>query len=129
MKSESQIRVLYLLRYLYQHTDEDHPVTAADIVRYWEKAGIQASRKSVYQDIALLTDFGVDIVCVKSTQNKYFLASRPFELPELKLLVDAVESSRFITSSHPESTMRGMRNAIPATPRQKRLRILGLPQA
>lgn len=97
MKSESQIRVLYLLRYLYQHTDEDHPVTAADIVRYWEKAGIQASRKSVYQDIALLTDFGVDIVCVKSTQNKYFLASRPFELPELKLLVDAVESSRFIT--------------------------------
>lgn len=97
MKHESQIRILHLLRFLYQHTDEEHPATAADIVRCWEEAGIQASRKSVYQDIALLTDFGVDIICTKSTQNLYFLGSRIFELPEVKLLVDAVESSRFIT--------------------------------
>ncbi|USF25271.1 hypothetical protein N510_000182 [Firmicutes bacterium ASF500] len=59
--------------------------------------GIQAGRKSVYSDIQILIDQGMDIVCVKSTQNRYFVGSRLFELPELKLLVDAVESSHFIT--------------------------------
>jgi predicted DNA-binding transcriptional regulator YafY len=97
MKHESQIRILHLLRYLYQHADENHPVTAADIVRYWETQGIKAGRKSVYQDIDLLAEFGLDIICQKSTQNRYFMGSRIFELPEVKLLVDAVESSRFIT--------------------------------
>lgn len=97
MKHESENRILHLLRFLYRYTDEEHPVTAADIVRCWERLGIRASRKSVYQDISLLMDFGVDIVCVKSTQNLYFLGTRSFELPEVKLLVDAVESSRFIT--------------------------------
>lgn len=97
MKHESQIRILHLLRYLCQHTDEKNPATVADIISCWEAAGIQASRKSVYQDIALLTELGMDIVHVKGSRNSYFLASRLFELPEVKLLVDAVESSRFIT--------------------------------
>ena len=64
---------------------------------FWQQHGIQAGRKSVYTDIELLQNAGMDIVCVKSSQNKYFVGQRLFELPELKLLVDAVESSRFIT--------------------------------
>ena len=64
---------------------------------FWQEHGIQAGRKSVYSAIEVLQGSGMDIVCVKSTQNRYFVGERLFELPELKLLVDAVESSRFIT--------------------------------
>lgn len=75
-----------------------NPASVADILRFWELQGICSERKQVYKDIALLQDFGVDVIRIKSTQNHYFIGDRLFELPELKLLVDAVESSRFITS-------------------------------
>ena len=97
MKNESQCGLLLLRQYLYQQTDEQHPVSVTDILAFWQQHGIQAGRKSVYTDIELLQNAGMDIVCVKSSQNKYFVGQRLFELPELKLLVDAVESSRFIT--------------------------------
>ena len=97
MKNESQQALLLLWQYLHQHTDEQHPVSVTDILAFWQQHGIQAGRKSVYTDIELLQNAGMDIVCVKSSQNRYFVGQRLFELPELKLLVDAVESSRFIT--------------------------------
>ena len=97
MKNESQYGLLLLRQYLYRQTDEQHPVSVTDILAFWQQHGIQAGRKSVYTDIELLQNAGMDIVCVKSTQNRYFVGERLFELPELKLLVDAVESSRFIT--------------------------------
>ena len=97
MKNESQQALLLLRQYLYQQTDEQHPVSVMDILAFWQQHGIQAGRKSVYTDIELLQKAGMDIVCVKSTQNRYFVGERLFELPELKLLVDAVESSGFIT--------------------------------
>lgn len=97
MKNESQQALLLLQQYLYQQTDEQHPVSVTDILAFWQQHGIQAGRKSVYTDIELLQNAGMDIVCVKSSQNRYFVGQRLFELPELKLLVDAVESSRFIT--------------------------------
>ena len=97
MKNESQNGLLLLRQYLYERTDEQHPASASDILAFWQQHGIQAGRKSVYTDIELLQNAGMDIVCVKSSQNKYFVGQRLFELPELKLLVDAVESSRFIT--------------------------------
>lgn len=98
MKNELQQRVMLLWRFLHQHTDETHTVSVTDILRHWQAHGIQAGRKSVYSDIDLLVGLGVDVVCVKSTQNRYFIGSRLFELPEVKLLVDAVESSHFITA-------------------------------
>ena len=96
MKNESQYGLLLLQRYLYEHTDDQHPASVADILAFWQEHGIQAGRKSVYSAIEVLQSSGMDIVCVKSTQNQYFVGERLFELPELKLLVDAVESSRFI---------------------------------
>ena len=97
MKNESQYGLL-LLQYLYEHTDDQHPASVADILAFWREHGIQAGRKSVYSAIEVLQSNGMDIVCVKSTQNRYFVGERLFELPELKLLVDAVEFSRFITA-------------------------------
>ena len=86
-----------LLQLLLKQTDEHHYATGADILRFWETHGIQTTRKNVYSDIQLLMDFGLDVICIKSTQNRYFVGSRLLELPELKLLVDAVESSHLIT--------------------------------
>lgn len=95
--NQAQIRLFTLLNYLFCYSDEKHPVSSLDILKHWKSRGIDASRKSVYNDIALLMELGIDIVCVKSTKNLYFIGSRLFELPELELLVDAVESSHFIT--------------------------------
>lgn len=102
MKNESQYGLLLLQQYLYEHTDDQHPVSVADILAFWQEHGIQAGRKSVYSAIEVLQSSGMDIVCVKSTQNQYFVGERLFELPELKLLVDAVESSHFITAKKSE---------------------------
>lgn len=96
---ESKPRILYLLRILEQYTDEEHPLTTKQLIEMLnEKYGISTYRTTIAKDVAALQEFGVDIVVVHSTQCKYFIGSRQFELPELKLLIDAVESSKFITS-------------------------------
>ena len=97
-KSENQkLKLLYLKKIFEEQTDENHPITIAQIVEELEKCGVAAERKSLYRDIRLLQDFGMDILSVRGKTYGYYLGSREFELPELKLLVDAVQSSRFIT--------------------------------
>jgi hypothetical protein len=95
-------RTLYVLKYLWQNSDEEHPATVSDILSALASEDIKVERHALVSDIEKLTEFGIDIVCVKSSPNKYFIGQRTFELPELKLLVDAVESSHFIsaTKSH-----------------------------
>ena len=94
---ENKSRILYVLRFLQEKSDEKHPVSTKQILDYLETQGFNTHRRTVYGDIKLLTDFGVDIVPVKSTQNLYFIGDRHFEMPELKLLIDAVLSSKVIT--------------------------------
>ena len=96
---ERQNRTLLVLKYLWEETDIEHPVTIKDIIAYLEKNGVSSTRKTITGDIEDLQSFGVDIDCQRSTQNRYFIDVRTFELPELKLLVDAVQSSRFITTA------------------------------
>ena len=104
---ETKPRILYLLRILEQYTDEEHPLTTKQLIdKLQDEYGISAHRTTLTKDIAALQEFGVDIVTVHSTQSKYFIGSRKFELPELKLLIDAVESSRFITANKSESLIR-----------------------
>ena len=88
MQSQGNIRAVEMLRYLFQHTDENHPATVADITAYLKERGIQAVRQTVYADLNALITAGFDIVIVKSTQNQYFIGSRLFEYPELKMLAD-----------------------------------------
>ena len=98
MASEkSKLKLLYIARFLYENSDEEHPVTIKDIMEMLEEHSISANRKTLYSDIELLTDFGLDIISNRSKRNGYYLASRTFELPELKLLVDSIQSSKFIT--------------------------------
>ena len=95
---ETKPRILYLKKILEERTDEEHPLSTTQLINILnEEYGISAHRTTVTKDIAALQEFGMDIVIIHSTQSKYFVASRKFELPELKLLIDAVESSKFIT--------------------------------
>lgn len=71
-----------LLRFLYQQTDENHPVTVSDIIFYLMEKGIWVVRQTVYADLDVLIAAGIDIVMVKSTQNQYFIRSCIFEYSE-----------------------------------------------
>lgn len=90
-------RILYVKNFLEHRTDERHPATMADILAYLKSEGIPASRTSVAQDVAHLVEAGTDVVCNKGNPNTYFIGDGYFELPELKLLIDAVQASRFIS--------------------------------
>ena len=92
-----KLKILYLQKLFTQASDEEHLLTVQDIITYLNRNGISAERKSVYDDIEALRQFGMDIVSVRGKNSGYFLASRELELPELKLLVDAVQASKFIT--------------------------------
>lgn len=95
---ETKPRILYLKKILEERTDEEHPLSTTQLINILaDEYGISAHRTTVTKDIAALQEFGMDIVTIHSTQSKYFVASRKLELPELKLLIDAVESSKFIT--------------------------------
>ncbi|MCM1136301.1 MAG: WYL domain-containing protein [Clostridium sp.] len=96
--ANQKMKLLYLLKILSENTDEAHCLSTQDIIAALSDYGIRAERKSIYDDIECLNTFGYDILYVKSRSGGgYYMAGRDFELPELKLLVDAVQASRFIT--------------------------------
>lgn len=99
-KSPNQkLKLLYLVDILERKTDENHPMTAAALIEELAKVEISAERKSIYDDIQQLVDFGYDIVHNKArVGGGYYMASKRFELAELKVLVDSVQASRFISA-------------------------------
>lgn len=101
---ETKPKILYLYKILQERTDEEHPLTTTQLIEILKSEyDISAHRTTISKDIAALIEFGVDVVAVHSTQCKYFVGSRKFELPELKLMIDAVESSKFITKKKSEA--------------------------
>ena len=98
-KSDNQkLKIFYILDYLERNSHENHPVKASELIRMLDREHrISCDRKTVYSDIAALQDYGVDIVSIPGKNGGYYIASRNFELPELKLLIDAVQSSRYLT--------------------------------
>lgn len=98
-RSEKQrLKLLYIMQFLFEKTDEEHVATTQELIDFLMENGISAERKSIYTDIDLLIDYGMDIIQVRERPGGYYLASRQFELAELKLLVDAVQASKFITT-------------------------------
>ena len=97
-KSDNQkLKIFYILDYLQRNSHEEKPVRASDIIAMLKQHDISCDRKTVYSDVAALQDYGVDIVSISGKNGGYYIASRNFELPELKLLIDAVQSSRYLT--------------------------------
>ena len=93
-----KLKIMYLMKILLEETDEDHDLTLNEIVEKLKAYNVTAERKSLYSDIENLRTFGLDIIGMQYGKTYHYkVASRQFQLVELKLLVDAVQSSRFIT--------------------------------
>ena len=92
-----KLKLLYLMRYLLRESDEKHPVTVAQMIAELDRLGVSAERKSIYDDLEALRLYGLDIVQERGQTTTYYVGERDFELPELKLLVDSIQSSKFIT--------------------------------
>ncbi|MBR6573836.1 MAG: WYL domain-containing protein [Clostridia bacterium] len=101
-------KLLYLARILSQQTDQEHPMTIARMMDLLQAQGVDVrDRKSLYDDLETLRVFGMDIEKQREGRSVgYYVAGREFELPELKLLVDAVQSSRFITHNKTNQLIR-----------------------
>ena len=98
------------MKILLEKTDADHPMSAADIGKALGEYEMSADRKTVYNDIETLNEFGMDILQVRGTNGGYYVGRREFELPELKLLVDAVQASKFISRKKSEELIRKLEN-------------------
>lgn len=97
-KSYNQkLKIMYIARMLLEESDEEHPISTQEIIARLGQYGISAERKSIYSDIEALSNFGMDVIKAEGRYGGYYLGSRQFELAELKLLVDAVQASKFIT--------------------------------
>lgn len=95
-KKDSKLKILYLKEILEKYSDEEHVLNAADIAGYLEEYGIECERKSIYKDIEILLDYGMDVI--KTTKPKgYFLGSREFEPAEIRLISDAVQAANFVS--------------------------------
>lgn len=110
-KSQNQkSKLLWLMKYLLEETDETHGVSGVQIMAHLESLGISVERKSLYNDLDTLRDFGLDIIKLGGRPPLYAVASREFEIAELKLLVDVVQSSRFITEKKSLSLIHKLEN-------------------
>lgn len=105
-KFDTKKKLLLIKDYLLRCSDENNPVSANDIIEMLEKEGISCERKSVYSDIKILSDYGLDIITTKQGKGGYYIGSRDFELVEVRLLIDAVQSASFITASKSRNLIR-----------------------
>lgn len=97
-KLNQKLKLMILLDLLYEYTDDEHDICMNQILDYMEKQEIPVTRKTVYDDIEILQQYGIDIIKSNRDNRVWFsIGKRDFELAELKLLVDAVQSSKFIT--------------------------------
>ncbi len=107
MKKQDKPRILYVKHILETYSDETHPLTLQDITkRLLDDYGIEAYRTTLTRDIHDLILFGMDIVTVRSTQNRYFVGARLFEDPELRLLKDAIGSSKCLTDKKSDQLIK-----------------------
>lgn len=105
-------RTLIIFKYLWETTDESHPVSLADISAFLKQNEITADPRTLRKDIEQLIEFGVDIVKDRRVQNLYHVASRHFEAPEVKLLIDAVQSARFITTRKSKALVKRLSSFV-----------------
>lgn len=104
--ANQKLKLLCLCRILWERTDEDHPLTVPELIQALEAWDIKAERKSIYDDMEALRTLGMDVQSRKGKSPGWFLGERTFQLAELKLLVDAVQSSKFITQRKSSELIR-----------------------
>ncbi len=114
-----KMKLLYLMRMLTEETDSERGLTMPQILEKLEEQGISAERKSIYRDIEALREFGVDVRTYQRAPVEYAVEDREFAFAELLLLVDAVQSSRFLTQRKSDALVKGVKKL--ASTRQRKL--------
>ncbi len=114
MRNENQkLKIIYLIEILTKYTDENHTLNASQIIEKLNAYGVQAERKSIYSDIALLSYSGIlDVEQISGRNGGFHVLSRKFELAELKMLADAVQASKFITNKQCTSLIKKLSDFI-----------------
>lgn len=97
-----RVRLLRIWEILKQESDEDHPMSSLVLLSKLKEGGIECDRRTLYSDIKVLNDFGYEILCNRSTTNEYFVVDRDFDIPEIHILMDAVQAASFITEKKTE---------------------------
>lgn len=133
-KSEKQkLKLLYLLKILWEESQQQHPLPMAKLIERLAAYEISAERKSLYSDIEYLTEFGFDIIYSPDKKNGgYYLASREFELPELKILVDMVQASQFLSEKKSRELIKKLEkltDQYDASSLQRNVYIAGRPKS
>ena len=104
--SNQKLKLLYLAKIFLENTDNTHALTLKELSDALAKYEVRAERKSLYDDIELLRVFGLDVCVQRDRQVRYYVGKHTFELAELKLLVDAVQSSKFVTEKKSSSLIK-----------------------
>ncbi len=105
--AEEKLKILYLMKILLEDTDKDHILSASGLCdRLQSRYSLDCNRKTIYGDLERLRTFGIKVEQVKGERQGYYVSEREFSLPELKLLVDAVQSSKFISKTESEELIR-----------------------
>lgn len=99
-RADSKLKTLYLCDILREKTDEDHPMSAADICKELDDRGVGAERKSIYANLEVLRQYNLDVVKTSTPKKGFFLGDREFQPVEIKLMADAVQSAGFISQSN-----------------------------
>ena len=107
--SQTKARLLHLRDILLEETDDDHSLVMPEILEKLEERGVSAERKAIYNDLEVLKESGLDIVVYRGSRAEYSTGNRQFELPEVLLLADAVQSSRFLTKKKSEVLIKKLK--------------------
>jgi predicted DNA-binding transcriptional regulator YafY len=111
--NKQKLKLLYLIKIFTEDTDDQHALTLPQIAEKLDAYGVSAERKTLYQDFELLRDFGFDIIGQQARRNFYYhMGNRRFELPELKLLVDSVQSAKFITDKKSNALIKKLEGMV-----------------
>ena len=111
--NKQRLKLLYLMQIFSEDTDDEHMLTLSQIIGKLNAYGVEVERKTLYQDFEILRDYGFDIVGVQTQRNYFYhIGNRQFELPELKLLVDSVQSAKFITQKKSNSLIRKLEGMV-----------------
>lgn len=114
MENKTKLRILYLYQHLLQHTDAAHPESTVELTRMLqEEYGIKVARNTISNDLAMLHDCGLQVKVIRSTQNKYYYDGQAFDEAEMKVLIDAVSSSKFITERKSMDLINKLLNLVP----------------
>ena len=117
-------RLIHLYRFLMENTDEEHQATTNELVEFLRQEDANVSRKTVRDDLDVLIEEGIDIIVTKSFYNSYFVGSRKFEVPEIKLLADCVAANRTISREKKEEIIRKLLSMLSVHQAEKIEKIL-----